>query len=86
MGGRKTVGRANSGEKVDIPLADQTISSRHAAFSIDGAAGTIVIEDTGSTNGTYVNEEPLVFTGKRDLHDGDKIRFGGFSTIVKILR
>ena len=84
-GGRKTVGRANSGEQVDIPLSDATISSRHAALVVDGAAGTVQVEDTGSTNGTFVNEEHIGFNGKRDLRDGDKIRFGGFTTIVKVI-
>ena len=84
-GGRKTVGRANSGEQVDIPLADATISSRHAAIVVDAVAGTVQVEDTGSTNGTFVNEEHIGFNGKRDLRDGDKVRFGGFSTIVKIV-
>ena len=84
-GGRKTIGRANSGEQVDIPLSDATISSRHAALVVDGAAGTVQIEDTGSTNGTFVNEEHIGFNGKRDLRDGDKIRFGGYTTIVKVI-
>lgn len=84
-GGRKTVGRANSGEQVDIPLSDATISSRHAAVIIDGVAGTIQVEDTGSTNGTFVNEEHIGFNGKRELRDGDKIRFGGYTTLVKVI-
>jgi hypothetical protein len=85
QGGRKTVGRANSGEQVDIPLSDATISSRHAAILIDGTAGTVTVEDTGSTNGTFVNEEHIGFNGKRELRDGDKVRFGGYSTIVKVV-
>jgi hypothetical protein len=84
-GGRKTVGRANSGEQVDIPLSDATISSRHAAIVVDAGAGTVQVEDTGSTNGTFVNEEHIGFNGKRDLRDGDKVRFGGFSTILKVV-
>ncbi len=84
-GGRKTVGRANSGEQVDIPLADATISSRHAAIVVDASAGTVQVEDTGSTNGTFVNEEHIGFNGKRELRDGDKVRFGGFSTILKVV-
>ncbi len=84
-GGRKTVGRANSGEQVDISLADATISSRHAAVVVDAVAGTVQVEDTGSTNGTFVNEEHIGFNGKRDLRDGDKVRFGGFSTILKVV-
>ena len=84
-GGRKTVGRANSGEQVDIPLTDATISSRHAALIVDATAGSVQVEDTGSTNGTFVNEEHIGFNGKRELRDGDKVRFGGFSTVVKIV-
>ena len=84
-GGRKTVGRANSGEQVDIPLADATISSRHAALVVDAAGGIVQIEDTGSTNGTFVNEEHIGFNGKRDLRDGDKLRFGGFSALIKVV-
>ena len=84
-GGRKTVGRANSGEQVDIPLADATISSRHAALIVDATGGSVQVEDTGSTNGTFVNEEHIGFNGKRDLRDGDKVRFGGFSTVIKIV-
>jgi hypothetical protein len=84
-GGRKTVGRANSGEQVDVPLSDATISSRHAAIIVDGTNGTVQVEDTGSTNGTFVNEEHIGFNGKRELRDGDKVRFGGYTTIIKVL-
>ena len=34
----------------------------------------IVLEDLGSTNGTYLNGEPL--SGPQPLHDGDRIRIG----------
>ena len=84
-GGRHVVGRAGSGETVDIPLADPTISSKHAVVVVDGSAGTVSLEDTGSTNGTFVNDEHLGFNGRRDLRDGDRVRFGGFTTIVKIV-
>jgi pSer/pThr/pTyr-binding forkhead associated (FHA) protein len=33
-----------------------------------------VIEDLGSTNGTYLNDSPL--SGPQPLHDGDRIRIG----------
>jgi pSer/pThr/pTyr-binding forkhead associated (FHA) protein len=85
FGGRVTVGRSSSGDQVDVPLADATISSRHAMIVVDGAQGTVAVEDTGSTNGTYVNEEHLGFNGRRELRDGDRVRFGGFTTIVKLI-
>ena len=84
-GGRVVIGRAQSVEGLDIALPDATISSRHAALHVDGVAGTVAVEDTGSTNGTYVNEEHIGLNGRRDLRDGDKLRFGGYTTIVKIV-
>jgi hypothetical protein len=67
MGGA-TLGRGN----VEIRLDDPFASSRHARISRQGH--TLVIEDLGSTNGTYLNEEPL--TGPQPLHVGDRIRIG----------
>lgn len=61
-----TLGRGD----VEITLDDQFASSRHARITRQGRA--IVIEDLGSTNGTYLNDELL--TGPQLLHDGDQIR------------
>jgi hypothetical protein len=83
--GRLTVGRYGSGDGLDIPLQDPTISSRHGVLAVDGASGTISIEDTGSTNGTFVNDEHIGYGGRRDLRDGDRVRFGGFTTVVKVI-
>jgi len=83
--GRLTVGRFGSGDGLDIPLQDPTISSRHGVVAVDGASGVIAIEDTGSTNGTFVNDEHIGYGGRRDLRDGDRIRFGGFTTVVKVI-
>jgi len=79
------VGRANAAEGLDIPLADATISSRHASLAIDGASGSILVEDNGSTNGTYVNDDHIGPNGRRELRDGDRLRFGGYTTIVKVI-
>ena len=63
-----TLGRGD----VEIPLDDPFASSRHARISREGHV--VVIEDLGSTNGTYLNEQPL--NGPQPLHDGDRIRIG----------
>jgi hypothetical protein len=60
------------GESVDIQLEDPFASTQHARISWEGS--TIMIEDLGSTNGTYLNEEPL--RGPAPLHVGDRIRIG----------
>jgi hypothetical protein len=83
--GRVTVGRSNSGESLDILLADATISSRHAAINIDATTGSLQVEDTGSTNGTFVNDDHVGFNGRRELKDGDRVRFGGYTTIIKVI-
>ena len=63
-----TLGRGD----VEIRLDDPFASTRHARISRQGPV--VVIEDLGSTNGTYLNDELL--TGPRPLHDGDRIRIG----------
>ena len=83
--GRHVVGRAGGGDGIDVPLQDPTISSRHATLVVDGASSSIAIEDTGSTNGTFVNDEHVGFNGRRELRDGDRLRFGGFTAIVKVI-
>jgi hypothetical protein len=84
-GGRLLVGRLGAGDGIDISLQDPTISSRHAALVIDAASASITVEDTGSTNGTFVNDEHIGFNGRRELRDGDRVRFGGYTTLVKVI-
>jgi len=60
------------GERAEIRLEDPFASARHAR--IYEQAGTVVIEDLGSTNGTYLNEE--VLESPRPLHPGDRVRIG----------
>jgi hypothetical protein len=63
-----TLGRGD----VEIHLEDPFASSRHARIWKQGHV--VVIEDLGSTNGTYLNDEPL--NGPQPLHPGDRIRIG----------
>ena len=84
-GGRLLVGRLGAADGIDVSLQDPTISSRHAAVVVDGPSGAVSVEDTGSTNGTFVNDEHIGFNGRRELRDGDRLRFGGYTTIVKVI-
>jgi hypothetical protein len=60
------------GDQAEIRLEDPFASSRHAKLVRQG--GIVVIEDLGSTNGTYLNEELL--GGPQPLHPGDRVRIG----------
>jgi pSer/pThr/pTyr-binding forkhead associated (FHA) protein len=60
------------GDRAEIRLEDPFASARHALIYEQG--NSIVIEDLGSTNGTYLNEELLQTA--RPLHPGDRVRIG----------
>jgi pSer/pThr/pTyr-binding forkhead associated (FHA) protein len=60
------------GDHAQIRLEDPFASSRHARLIRQG--GIVVLEDLGSTNGTYLNEELL--SGPQPLHQGDRVRIG----------
>jgi pSer/pThr/pTyr-binding forkhead associated (FHA) protein len=60
------------GDQAEIRLDDPFASSRHAKLTRQG--GIVVLEDLGSTNGTYLNEE--ILAGPQPLHAGDRVRIG----------
>jgi hypothetical protein len=60
------------GDQAEIRLEDPFASARHARVYEQG--NIVVIEDLGSTNGTYLNEELL--ETPRPLHAGDRVRIG----------
>jgi hypothetical protein len=60
------------GNQAAIRLEDPFASSQHARVFEQG--GALIVEDLGSTNGTYLNEELL--ETPRPLHPGDRVRIG----------
>jgi pSer/pThr/pTyr-binding forkhead associated (FHA) protein len=60
------------GGEAEIRLQDPFASSSHARIFEQG--GILAVEDLGSTNGTYLNEELL--ESPRPLHPGDRLRIG----------
>jgi hypothetical protein len=65
------------GDKADLRLLDDGISRDHARIVKDG--DHLVLEDLGSTNGTYCNGDRVT---RRALSEGDKILLGS-TTILK---
>jgi len=68
-GDQITIGRDSSNE---IPVNDAEVSRRHSRLTFQG--GKYVLEDMGSTNGTFVNGQRL--TGPRVLKTGEVISLG----------
>ena len=78
--GRGTTTKATGSEfvigrddAVDLTIADQNASRRHAALRVTGP-GRAVLTDLGSTNGTYVDGARV--GGPVELSGGERIRVG----------
>jgi hypothetical protein len=69
------VGRSS---ELDMVLVEDMVSRRHAR--IECAADQIIIEDLGSTNGTFVNGEKIK---RSTLKEGDRVLIG--TSILKVV-
>ncbi len=72
--GNTTVGRH---PESDIFLNDVTVSRQHCRFILSG--DDISVEDSGSTNGTYVNDSRV---DAAKLQPGDEVLVGRFHFVV----
>lgn len=72
-GGRRlNVGRASDNE---LSLNDTSVSKIHAALLMT-SEGTLLVADTGSTNGTFINGRRIAYGESRQIDDGDVVGFG----------
>lgn len=72
-GGRRfNVGR---GTDNDLYLNHSSVSKIHAALKMD-KAGTLLVADTGSTNGTHINGVRISYGEARPISEGDVVAFG----------
>jgi diguanylate cyclase (GGDEF)-like protein len=62
------IGRSS---RSDLPIDQESISRHHARITFDG--GRHMIEDLGSTNGTFVND---INVKRQPLKDGDQVKLG----------
>jgi pSer/pThr/pTyr-binding forkhead associated (FHA) protein len=70
------IGRASN---TDMVLMEDMVSRKHAKIAVAGE--DIVIQDLGSTNGTFVNGEKVK---QAKLKDGDRVLIG--TSILKLVR
>ena len=72
------IGKPNSQIPPDVDVAgfpdSEVVSRIHADIRVEGDA--YFIEDTGSSNGTYINHTPLLKGNRHRLRAGDRISLG----------
>lgn len=83
--GRLSMGRGTATSGLEVALSDASSSSRHASIHADSATGQAFVEDEGSRNGTFLNDERLPAGVRRQLRDSDRLRLGSTTFVVKLL-
>ena len=79
--GRLSVGRAGSS---DLMIDDTSVSKIHASLVID-AEHRLSVADTGSTNGTFINDERIAYGTAPKLAEGDRVKFGMVEVIFEYI-
>jgi hypothetical protein len=74
-----TIGRSPEN---DIVLYNRLVSKSHAYLDLGSSDEAVHLVDTGSTNGTFVNNIELSPTANYQLADGDEISFGPETKVV----
>ena len=72
-----SIGRA---EDCQLRVQSNLISRKHCTILTE--EGVASVEDCGSTNGTFLNDERI--TGRHELHSGDRLRVGMLGLEVQL--
>src|SRR6476661_2207264 len=76
LAGVLVIGREQSAA---ITLQDPEVSRQHLQVTVE--SGEVTIEDLGSTNGTFVNDE-RISGGARPIAGGERLRLG--TTVLEL--
>jgi pSer/pThr/pTyr-binding forkhead associated (FHA) protein len=71
-GVRVSVGRTREN---GLAIDDPSVSKIHASLTVDDS-GKLIVADTGSTNGTFVNGQRIAYGKAIVVGDGGKVMFG----------
>ena len=76
---RLSVGRTKEN---DLTIADITVSKIHASLILN-AENNLLVADTGSTNGTFVNGERISYGKAVVIGENDKVSFGSVDVLFE---
>lgn len=80
QGDRLSVGRTKEN---NLAIDDPSMSKYHASLALN-AEGDLLLADTGSTNGTFLNGERIAYGKAVKVTERDKVRFGLVDASFKI--
>ncbi len=80
-GERLSIGRTREN---DIALDDPSVSKLHAALLLN-RHGDLVVSDTGSTNGTFVDDERIAYGKGVTVSAGQKLCFGTVDVVLEVI-
>lgn len=69
---RRAVGRTKDN---DLPIEDQSVSKIHATLVLNSER-TLLVADTGSTNGTFIDDKRIAYGRAFPISGTDKVKFG----------
>lgn len=83
--GLRMVGRSGTSDGLDVAIEHNTTSARHAQLTAQARPNRLLVQDVGSTNGTFVNDQRLALGKTQVASHGDRIRFGGYTVEVVLI-
>ncbi len=78
---RQSIGRTPENNLI---INDPSISKIHAALVLDGE-NQLMVADTGSTNGTFINDKRISYGKAITIKESDKIKFGTVEVRLKYI-
>jgi hypothetical protein len=81
-GSRLSIGRTKEN---DLSLNDPSISKIHASLAV-ADNGALLVADTGSTNGTFVDGQRIAYGKAIAINDKSDVRFGGVEVRFRSLQ
>ena len=79
---RRSVGRTKEN---DLSIDDSSVSKIHAALVLNSEK-QLMVADTGSTNGTFINEKRIAYGRAFPVANGDKVKFGNIEVTFEHIR
>lgn len=76
---RLNVGRTKEN---DLMVDDSSVSKIHASLVLNGE-NQLMVADTGSTNGTFINERRIAYGKAFVVNESDKVKFGTIEVMFR---